>query len=36
MSKEEKILLLQLILKDIRGNWAFDLEERVEYASDLA
>ena len=36
MNKEEKILALQLILKDIRGNWGWNLEERVEVALDLA
>ena len=36
MDKNEKILLLQLILEDIRGNWGFDLEERYEMAIDLA
>ena len=36
MNKNEKILLLQLILEDIRGNWGFDLEERYEMALDLA
>ena len=36
MDKNEKILLLQLILEDIRGNWGFNLEERYEMALDLA
>ena len=35
MNQNEKILLLQLILEDIRGNWN-DQEERVEMALDLA
>lgn len=34
--REEKILLLQLILEDIRGNWGWNLEERVDMAFDLA
>lgn len=36
MDRKEKILLLQLILEDIRGNWGFDLEERYEMALELA
>jgi len=36
MNKEEKILALQLILEDIRGNWGWNLEERVSEALDLA
>lgn len=36
MSTEEKLLLLELILKDIRGNWGFELEERVDRAIELA
>lgn len=36
MDKNEKLLLLQLILEDIRGNWGFDLEPRVDEALDLA
>ena len=36
MDKNEKVLLLQLILEDIRGNWGWDLEGRVEKALDLA
>jgi len=36
MSKDEKILALQLILEDIRGNWGWNLEERVSYSLDLA
>lgn len=34
--REEKILLLQLILEDIRGNWGWGLEDRVNVALDLA
>ena len=33
---EEKILLLQLILEDIRGNWGWDLDDRVAEALELA
>ena len=36
MDREEKILALQLILEDIRGNWGFELEERVDIALQLA
>lgn len=36
MINQEKILALQLILEDIRGNWGWYLEERVEIALDLA
>lgn len=36
MNEKEKLLLLQLILEDIRGNWAFDLERRYEMALDLS
>ena len=37
MLKEEKILLLQLILEDIRSNWGCcDLEPRVNMALNLA
>ena len=36
MINQEKILALQLILEDIRGNWGWNLEERVEVALDLA
>lgn len=36
MSKEEKILALELILKDIRGNWGWGLEERVDMALNLS
>ena len=36
MDKNEKILLLQLILEDIRGNWAFGLKNRCETALELA
>lgn len=36
MNREEKILLLQLILEDIRGNWGWELWERVSKAKELA
>lgn len=36
MDRNEKILLLQLILEDIRGDWGSDLEDRVGEALDLA
>ena len=36
MSENEKILALELILKDIRCNWAWGLEERVDAALDIA
>lgn len=36
MSREEKMLLLELILRDIRGNWGWDLEKRVDKALELA
>jgi hypothetical protein len=36
MTKEEKILLLQLILEDIRGSWVEDIEDRAEAAKKLA
>ena len=36
MDKNEKLLLLQLILEDIRGNWAFQVEERVDEALKIA
>lgn len=35
MSREEQIYLIQCILEDVRGNWAFQVEERVEFAKDL-
>ena len=35
INKEEKILLLQLILEDIRGNWADFLEERFNKAIEI-
>lgn len=35
MTQEEKWLLLQLILQDIRGNWS-DTEDRLNAAMDLA
>ncbi|WJJ55365.1 hypothetical protein QB910_000121 [Dabrowskivirus KKP3916] len=36
MNDKEKTLLLELILRDIRANWAFDLEKRVNVALNLA
>ena len=36
MDKNEKLLLLQLILEDIRGNWGWNLEDRIEMTLDLA
>lgn len=36
MSDNEKLLLLQLILEDIRGNWGWGLEDRVDEALDIA
>lgn len=36
MSDNEKMLLLQLILEDIRGNWAWNVEPRLTYALHLA
>lgn len=36
MSDNEKCLLLQLILEDIRGNWAYSVSKRQEKAILLA
>lgn len=36
MTREEKILLLDLILRDIRGNWGWDLEKRLARAKELS
>lgn len=36
MINQEKILALQLILEDIRGNWGWNLQERVDVALELA
>lgn len=36
MLSKEKLLLLQLLLEDIRGNWGWDLKDRVDMALDLA
>ena len=36
MEKKEKTLLLQLILEDLRGNWAYDAPERAIKAGELA
>lgn len=35
MDIKEKLLALQVILEDIRGNWGYDLEERVDKAEEL-
>ena len=35
MNTKEKILLVQLLLEDIRGNWAYDAEERATKAKSL-
>lgn len=32
---KEKVLALQLILEDIRGNWGWDLQERVDKAKEI-
>ena len=36
MTKNEKILLLELIMQDIRGNWGWDLGNRVRKCIELA
>lgn len=36
MTKQEKGLLLELLLLDIRGNWAFKALERACFASEIA
>ena len=36
MNNNEKILALQLILEDIRGNWGWGLEDRVYEALQLS
>ena len=36
MNKEEKILALQLILEDLRGNWGFGVSERVSAAKNIS
>lgn len=36
MNYEERVLLLECILRDIRGNWGYDLDRRVKKAKDLA
>ena len=35
MDKKEKIYLIQCLLEDVRGNWAWDVEERVTLARNL-
>ena len=36
MTIEEKLLALELILKDIRGYWAYDLEDRINTAEKIS
>lgn len=36
MNDKEKLLLLDLILQDLRGNWGFDVENRIATAFELA
>jgi hypothetical protein len=36
MNEEEKTLLLQLILEDLRGNWGYNAEVRAMKAGELA
>lgn len=36
MTKEEKMLLLELLLLDIRGNWGWESENRADLALTLA
>jgi hypothetical protein len=36
MTREENLLLLDVILQDIRGNWGWGLESRVNKALELA
>ena len=36
MTIEEKLLALELILKDIRGNWSDDLEDRINTAEEIS
>ncbi len=36
MDRNEKLLLLQLILEDIRGNWGWDVSKRLHAALGLA
>lgn len=36
MTEDEKILLLELILKDIRGNWGWENSPRIPMARTLA
>lgn len=35
MNKKEKILLLELLLEDIRGNWGWENSNRKDYAIKL-
>lgn len=36
MTEDEKILLLELILKDVRGNWGWENSPRIPMARTLA
>lgn len=36
MNDKEKLLLLDLILQDLRGNWGFEVESRIAVAFELA
>lgn len=36
MDKSEKILLLEVLLKDIRGNWGWEHKDRTQLARTLA
>ena len=36
MTIEEKLLALELILKDVRGYWAYDLENRINTAEKIS
>ena len=36
MTIEEKLLALELILKDIRQNWSDDLEDRINTAEEIS
>ncbi len=35
MTKEEKILLIDVVLQDVRGDWSRNLVERVDYVRNL-
>ena len=36
MNNKEKLLLLDLILQDLRGNWGFNVENRIAVAFELS